>query len=73
MVDPEAYFSRKKTYGFNLQAICDWGGQFIWVFIGHTASVHVSTAFKSTMLYRNTSRYFDSEEYVLADKAYGLK
>jgi len=41
--------------------------------MGHTASVHDSTAFKSTMLYRNTSRYFDSEEYVLADKAYGLE
>ena len=22
-IDPEAYFSRKKNYGFNLQAICD--------------------------------------------------
>ncbi|RPB25310.1 hypothetical protein L211DRAFT_771240, partial [Terfezia boudieri ATCC MYA-4762] len=27
-VDPEAYFSRKKNYGFNLQAICDWSGRF---------------------------------------------
>jgi len=29
IIDPEAYFSRKKNYGFNLQAICDWEGRFI--------------------------------------------
>ena len=73
MVDPEAYFSRKKNYGFNLQAICDWTGKFIWVYMGHTASVHDSTAFKSTTLYNNSNSYFDPEEYILADKAYALE
>ena len=29
MNDPEAYFSRKKTYRFNIQAICDWDRKFI--------------------------------------------
>ena len=53
-LNPEAYFSRKKNYGFNLQAICDWKGRFIWASMGHTASVHDSTAFKSSDLYRNT-------------------
>jgi len=33
-IDPEAYFSRKKNYGFNLQA---WEGRFIWVSMKHTA------------------------------------
>ena len=73
MDDPEAYFSRKKTYGFNIQAICDWDRKFIWEFMGHTASVQDSTAFKSSDLYRNPGKYFDPEEYVLADKAYGLE
>ena len=71
--DPEAYFSRKKNYGFNLQAICDWNGKFIWVYMGHTASAHDSTAFKSTDLYRTLNSYFDPEEYILADKAYALE
>ena len=53
MDDPEAYFSTKKPYGFNIQAICDWDRRFIWAFMGHTASVHDSTAFKSSKLYRN--------------------
>ena len=57
-LDPEAYFSRKKNYGFNLQAIVDWKGRFIWASMGHTASVHDSTAFKSTDLYRNAGKKF---------------
>ena len=73
MIDPEAYFSRKKIYGFNLQAICNWKGQFIWVAMGHTASVHDSTASKSTALYQALETYFDPEEYILADKAYALE
>ena len=69
----EAYFSRKKTYGFNIQAICDWDRKFIWAFMGHTASVHDPIAFKSSGLHRNAGKYFDPGEYVLADKAYGLE
>jgi hypothetical protein len=34
MKDPEAYFSRKKTYGFNLQAICNQKGQFVYAHAG---------------------------------------
>ena len=56
LVDPEAYFTRKKNYGFNLQAICDWQGQFIWTSMGHTAGVHDSRALKATDLYRNPRR-----------------
>ena len=89
MVDPEAYFSRKKNYGFNLQAVCDWNGRFIWASMGYTASAHDSTAFKSTAFYRGAAaggtaaggaaaggaaaRAFDPREYLLADKAYALE
>ena len=69
--DPEAYFSRG-TYGFNLQAICDWDGQFIWAAMGYTAATHDSTAFKLTEFYRSASKNFDPEEYLLADEAYSL-
>ena len=73
MLDAEAYFSCKKNYGFNLQAICDWNGKFIWVYIGHTASVHNATAFKLTNLYHSYNSHFDPKEYILADKAYSLE
>ena len=39
---PEAYFSRKKDYGFNLQAICNWNGKFIWARVCGMASMHDS-------------------------------
>lgn len=73
MLDSEAYYSRKSTYGFNLQAICDWERRFIWVSMSHTASAHDSTVFKSSPLYRDIQRFFTQDEYVLADKAYALE
>ena len=73
MVDPEAYFSRKKNYGFNLQAICNWEGRFIWASMAHTASAHDWPAWKSTALYQAIESYFHPEEYLLADKAYALE
>jgi len=73
MVDPEAYFSRKKNYGFNLQAICNWESRFIWASMAHTASAHDSPAWKSTALYQSIGSYFHPEEYLLADKAMHLR
>ena len=75
MVDPEAYYSRKSTYGFNIQAICDWDRRFIWASMSHTASAHDSTVFKSTPLYQNidSEAYFTRDEYLLADKAYAIE
>ena len=73
MVDPEAYFSRKKIYGFNLQAICNWEGQFIWTSMKYPASVQDSKAWKATAMYEAIESYFQPDEYILADKAYALE
>lgn len=43
VVDSEAYYSRKSTYGFNVQGICDWERRFIWAPMSHTASANDST------------------------------
>jgi len=72
-VDHEAYFSRKKVYGLNVQAVCDWNRRFMFVSMGHTAAVHDSTAFKESKLYKNRFQYFRPQEYLLADKAYALQ
>lgn len=72
MLNHESYFSRKKIYGFNLQAICDDRGQFIYASLGYTASTHDSTAFKGSTLYPARSNFINSQEYLLADKAYQL-
>ena len=62
MKDPEAYFSRKKIYGFNLQAICNQQGRFIYAHAGYTASAHDSTAFKGTPFYRRRQELMSSNE-----------
>jgi DDE superfamily endonuclease len=72
MKDPEAYFSRKKIYGFNLQGICDQEGRFTYAHAGYTASAHDSTAFKGTPFYERRKELVSSNEYILADKAYQL-
>ena len=72
MKDPEAYFSRKKVYGFNLQAICDQKGEFTYCHAGCTASTHDSTAFKASTFYQQRRELMDSDEYIAADKAYQL-
>jgi len=42
----------------------------MWASMGHIASAHDSTAFKSTPL---INKCFDHEEFVLADNAYALE
>lgn len=68
----ETYFSRKKRYGFNIQAICDGNKEFIYIHAGSKGSIHDSIAFKSSALYRNRQRLFHPSSYILADKAYEL-
>lgn len=70
--DSGAYFSRKKIYGFNLQAVCNHHGQFIYTHMGATASTHDSTAFKGSSLYQKHSLMMAGHEYLLGDKAYQL-
>ncbi len=46
--------------------------QFIFANAGQVGSVHDSTIWKSTSLYRQRSELFSPEAYLLADKAYSL-
>ncbi|RPB27651.1 hypothetical protein L211DRAFT_894763 [Terfezia boudieri ATCC MYA-4762] len=41
--------------------------------MGHAASAHDYTAWKSTTLYRGIGSHCNPEEYILADKAYALE
>jgi len=52
MVDPEAYFSRKKNYSFNLQAICNWEHWFIYHHILDRMHV-IKDSLKKVSLYRH--------------------
>ncbi|KAF3930295.1 hypothetical protein ABW20_dc0109962 [Dactylellina cionopaga] len=70
--EAEAYFSRKKIYGLNVQAVCDWNRRFTFVFAGHCGSVHDNRAYRGTSLFKTPEKYFPAREYILADKGYGI-
>lgn len=70
--DPETYLSKEKTYGFNLQVICNQKSEFIYAYAGWTASAHDSTAFKASPFYQKRQELMSSDEYLVADKAYEL-
>ena len=72
ILHPEAYCLRKKVYGFDVQAVCDWRKRFLFIYIGYTASAHSSKAFKSSLLHTSQEKYFEEDEFVLTDKAYEL-
>ena len=52
LVDHQAYFSRKKEYGFNLQAVCNHDRKFIFTYMGCIAGAHDSRIYKHTPLYQ---------------------
>ena len=71
-INAEAYYSWKKNYGLNLQAVCDWDGRFIYASASHMGSFCDSAAFKASPMHGKQQEYFEPEEYVLADNAYEL-
>jgi len=41
--------------------------------MGYTAAVHDSIALKNSSIYKNQATFFNPDEYLLADKGYGLE
>ncbi|KZZ97858.1 Transposase, IS4-like protein [Ascosphaera apis ARSEF 7405] len=68
----QRYFSKKKRYGFNLQAVSSFNKRFIYVNAQSLASCHDSTAYKDSVLYERRQSLFRPGEYLLGDKAYEL-
>ncbi len=71
-VDGETYWNRKKRYAINAQLIIDYNKRILYLYCGHTASVHDSRIFKKTSVYRYSTKFFSKGEYLLADSAYEL-
>jgi hypothetical protein len=72
MKDPEAYFSRKKIYGFNLQATCDQQGRFIMLMQDIPPVLMIPPPLKALHFYERRKELISSNEYILAGKAYQL-
>ena len=51
-----------------VQAICDHRGFFIEYELGWPGSVADVTVFKQSKVWVNKAKYFEDDEYILADK-----
>ena len=73
LLDGESYFSRKKNYSINLQAVCDHNSRFTFVSCGFPQSVGDINAWKATQMYNSPDNYFHSPgDFLIGDKGYVL-
>lgn len=75
-IDPDSYYTRKKTYAVHAQGVVDHQKKFIDVFVGYPGSVHDDRVFKNSDIYpvlpelrsgRYVILYFDSVSLVDMD------
>ncbi|CAG8533358.1 13963_t:CDS:2, partial [Dentiscutata heterogama] len=71
-INKDVYFSRKYQYGIHLQRIVNHKGLFINYDIGWPASVHDAKVFQNSNIYKQSTNFFEREEYLLGDSAYPL-
>ncbi|CAG8514486.1 194_t:CDS:1 [Cetraspora pellucida] len=71
-INKDVYFSRKHHYGIHLQGVVDHKGLFINYDIGWPASVHDAKVFQNSNIYKQSTTFFEGEEYLLGDSAYPL-
>lgn len=64
------FFSRKGFYAVSCMVVCDHQSRITHFYSGHTGNAHDSRVFRGSELYKNTFRYFQEDEYILADSAY---
>ncbi|KAE8182305.1 hypothetical protein CF328_g8556 [Tilletia controversa] len=66
----DEFFNRKRRYAINLTAICDRSMLFTYMLVGWPGSVHDSRAWSVSAPRRNPERFFDEDQFLLADSAY---
>lgn len=66
----EAYYSRKACYALNVQIINLPKGLIIDYVVGHVGSVHDSSAFEGSRVYREHDTLLGQSEWIWADSAY---
>jgi hypothetical protein len=68
----QIYFSRKKSYFYNLPLVVDHRKLIRFYKIGYCGSVHDSTIYKDLEIYKYSNSFFSGEEYLLGDGGYPL-
>lgn len=70
--DPEVFFSRKKRYAIQAQVVCTADTQIRFFCSGFPGSVHDSSQFSTSRLWKDRMTLFSGREYLLADSGYAL-
>ncbi|KAK7880178.1 hypothetical protein WMY93_033160 [Mugilogobius chulae] len=65
----EDYFNYKQFYSIHMQAICDFSGQFLNIFIGFPGSVHDTRVLKNSPVYVH-AQYPPAGYFLLGDGGY---
>ncbi|POV95016.1 hypothetical protein PSHT_15882 [Puccinia striiformis] len=69
-VDGNHYFDRKKRYSISLTLVCDINKKFVSYLAGYPGSCHDSYVFSNMRIAQQPNRFFDRNQYLLADSAY---
>src|SRR5947207_1867951 len=70
---PMDYYNRKGFYSIILQAVIDFSGKFINIFVGYPGSTHDSRIFHNSSLYHmfnSSSSVIPANAYILGDTGY---
>ncbi|OBZ80416.1 putative nuclease HARBI1 [Choanephora cucurbitarum] len=68
--DGEMFYCRKDIHSLAAMIVCDDRMKIRFVCTGWAGSTHDARVFANNPLMKNTSAYFDPNEYILADSAY---
>jgi len=70
LLDGEDYFSRKGKYGISGMIICDDHKRIRYIYTGWPGCSHDGRVFNNSAVARQPEKFFNGEEYLLADSAY---
>ena len=68
----DGYFSRKSSYGINVQIICDDKRNITYYYGGWPGSTHDNRAWNNCHACINPDKYFGPNEYLIGDSAYSI-
>jgi hypothetical protein len=68
----DRFATRKHCFAIGATVVCDHRRVFTYISTGYYGSRHDSSAYKDTPLYTQSEKYFNGEEHLLGDAAYGI-
>lgn len=68
----DVFFNKKKKYSMNTQIVCNLDLYIISLITNWPRSYKDTKIFKKMEIYKNSKKYFDYRQYLLANSTYGM-